>query len=395
MKKVVIIVPMYQETLTTAEKVSLRQLYAVLGQYPIVFMVPEKMQHSAFLKDKAFEVWPDKNLASRRGYSELLLEPSFYRRFQDYEYILIYQLDAFVFSDKLLDFCTMGYDYIGAPLPPFCLDTVRARVGNGGFSLRRVSSCIAMTSEREKIYQQTGKRELFEWGEDRFFAYCGQESDIPFSVPPISIAQDFSIESNVAHSWRKLMRGVYPFGCHGWSKPNYFSFWHLYMKDYVEDSFLERIYQELQKDKMVYCYDDMMDWSWPMLIKRFLERTMKQKTVLPIDRKYILWGYGVRGKTIEKLLHHMHCEVVYIFDRTKRDVSETVHLPISYPNEKIIETGQYRIVIGTTKYEKEIAEQLEKFGLRRYEDYLTYTDVIQAMIDGYFLPLWKKYRHGG
>lgn len=47
-----------------------------------------------------------------------MLEADFYRRFGKYKYMLIYQLDAFVFSDKLLDFCEMGYDYIGAPVYP-------------------------------------------------------------------------------------------------------------------------------------------------------------------------------------------------------------------------------------------------------------------------------------
>ena len=49
----------------------------------------------------------------------MLLTADFYRRFTDYEYILIHQLDVFLFEDKLLEFCDMGYDYIGAPYPKF------------------------------------------------------------------------------------------------------------------------------------------------------------------------------------------------------------------------------------------------------------------------------------
>lgn len=45
-----------------------------------------------------------------------MLSAEFYDRFAAYEYVLIYQLDAFVFADRLAEFCQMGYDYIGAPV---------------------------------------------------------------------------------------------------------------------------------------------------------------------------------------------------------------------------------------------------------------------------------------
>ena len=51
------------------------------------------------------------NSAFVKAYKDTL-----YSRFEKYEYMLIYQLDAFVFSDRLMEFVEAGYDYIGAPL---------------------------------------------------------------------------------------------------------------------------------------------------------------------------------------------------------------------------------------------------------------------------------------
>ncbi len=43
-----------------------------------------------------------------------MMDNTFYKQFLNYEYILIYQLDAFVFKDEL-NYCSQGIDYVGAP----------------------------------------------------------------------------------------------------------------------------------------------------------------------------------------------------------------------------------------------------------------------------------------
>jgi hypothetical protein len=66
-----------------------------------------------------------------------------YKCFASYDYILIYQLDAWVFKDDLEKWCAKEFTYIGAP---FFND--RGEIfpfpGNGGFSLRHVASFIAL-----------------------------------------------------------------------------------------------------------------------------------------------------------------------------------------------------------------------------------------------------------
>ena len=50
--------------------------------------------------------------------------------FLEYQYMLIYQLDAFVFEDKLDYFCELGYDYIGIPVPDYTDTNVSTKVVN-------------------------------------------------------------------------------------------------------------------------------------------------------------------------------------------------------------------------------------------------------------------------
>jgi hypothetical protein len=48
-------------------------------------------------------------------YSQLLMSKEFYELFIEYDYIIIYQLDCFVFKDSLENWLYTGFDYIGAP----------------------------------------------------------------------------------------------------------------------------------------------------------------------------------------------------------------------------------------------------------------------------------------
>ena len=163
MKEVVVVIPVYTEELTPFEQISLAQAQKVLARYDICFMAPERMRASLTAKGMRAEFWPDACFANVVGYSKLLLTPEFYERFAEYEYMLIYQLDAFVFSDRLESFCDMGYDYIGAPLPYWSGWPYRMYlVGNGGLSLRKISSCIRVARDKSAIYEKTQAQDIME-----------------------------------------------------------------------------------------------------------------------------------------------------------------------------------------------------------------------------------------
>ena len=147
-KNVVVVIPRYRAELSLSESISLNRAKRVLGKYPIVYMSPESLA----LKEPA-AYFPDEDFSGRLAYSKLLLTPRFYEKFADYEYMLLYQLDAFVFYDKLAYFCSLGYDYIGAPMTRYSWrnigNMVGNMVGNGGLSLRKISSCIRVTRSKE------------------------------------------------------------------------------------------------------------------------------------------------------------------------------------------------------------------------------------------------------
>lgn len=142
-KQVAIVVPVTQrEHLTAEEQVSLRHLLQYLAPYPKYFVAPESggTEHPDF----SVKRFSNKFFGSALAHSNLMLSREFYAAFSEYEYILDYHLDSLVFSDRLEQWCATGVDYIGAPWiksehSPW-VDT--PRVGNGGFSLRKIRSFL-------------------------------------------------------------------------------------------------------------------------------------------------------------------------------------------------------------------------------------------------------------
>ena len=111
-----------------------------------------------------FVGFDDQYFTSVQSYSELLLEREFYAHFEEYEYILICQLDAILIGN-ISNLPSSDFDYIGSPwefgykvaqyrkkliidsrLNAF-LPSKTINVGNGGLSLRNVTSMAAISEE--------------------------------------------------------------------------------------------------------------------------------------------------------------------------------------------------------------------------------------------------------
>jgi len=229
MQQVAIVIPVYQGTLSETEKISLRQCQRVLGQHPIIIICPENLDTN-FISDhiEAYSVirFPTNYFLSPKTYNHLLVSESFYLEFLAYEYILIYQLDAYVFEDKLVAWCHKGYDYIGAPKlkkehytgkNSFVSDPI---LMNGGLSLRNVKSLLRYIRYYGFFFK--------EWkaNEDAMFSFA-QHRAYPFrwllKLPNWREALSFSVEKN-PQIGIELLGGDLPFGCHAWEKYNP-SFW--------------------------------------------------------------------------------------------------------------------------------------------------------------------------
>jgi hypothetical protein len=246
-----ILIPVYKLEFDDYEITSLKQCCKILADYPVVFVKPVSLDLSHILNafpQTSTESFDDTYFNSLFDYNRLMLSSTFYERFSDCEYILIYQLDAYVFKDELKKWCRKNYDYIGAPFLikpkyhrffPYVFLRIKAffylftgrpcrpvmlgdKIGNGGFSLRKVKSHLKVTLEkRKKInYFLERSKQHSEYNEDVF---CGTQNP-EFSCPDLHEAITFSIDDYPAVGL-KMNNGNLPFGCHGWSKPERLIFW--------------------------------------------------------------------------------------------------------------------------------------------------------------------------
>ncbi len=247
---VAVVVPVYRQELLADERLSLRHLEAHLAGYDRFFIAPESLspRHPGF-EVKAF---PDHYFESVDTYSRLLLSAFFYRSFERYRYILIYQLDCLVFSDSLAEWCDAGWDYLGAPwlVDPANPDRGFSRVGNGGFSLRRIDACLRVLEatgvggagaslsdllraplpdlapyrllKRLRVLKEA--RRGVDWyaghyslNEDHFWSDRATLFDPGFRIAPADVALGFAFERAPRYCFARHSDKL-PFGCHGWAR---------------------------------------------------------------------------------------------------------------------------------------------------------------------------------
>ena len=253
--------------MTTWEEKSYRQCLKILGSHKIGIFTYKELDVSSYDQiAKEYNISIDyfcfnrSYFSSVRGYNQLMLTKDFYKRFTDYEYMLIYQLDAWVFRDELDYWCDQEYDYIGAPVYKYLGNGKYAKenpfVGNGGFSLRKVSYCMKVLSYPSFIpfikplnYIKTyGK--IFKWyailpnalgrrnnikdfinrnNEDIIFSHFISESFMKIRIPDIKTAIRFAFEMYPSKLYR-INNNELPFGCHAFEKYEFDNFWNKYIK---------------------------------------------------------------------------------------------------------------------------------------------------------------------
>lgn len=160
MKKCIIIIPTHTFDLKDYEIMSLKQVLSfyqnkyndidIAISYPWDLDIYELEKYninltSGILTFKHHPYWFNSDI----NYNKLCLKNDFYFPFvNNYEYMLIYQLDAFIFKDELHYWCNKEYDYIGG------FDAVgwfSKYAFNGGLSLRKLSIFNKLTSENDLL----------------------------------------------------------------------------------------------------------------------------------------------------------------------------------------------------------------------------------------------------
>jgi hypothetical protein len=229
---VVVVIPIYQSVLSEGEKLSLRQCLKILGRYPVQVVKPQNLDISNVKEEfpaLEFISFNDSFFKSVDAYNKLLVSVDFYKTFSAYEFMLIYQLDAYVFKDELEDWCKKGFDYIGAPSLhqekydqlPAGSENIYAEalsssrfVLNGGLSLRRIPAFLRYLKIYNLFYPQ--------WigNEDMLFS---QEATrlIPMKMflklPTWQQALYFAFEKSPAATY-EITNHQLPFACHAWER---------------------------------------------------------------------------------------------------------------------------------------------------------------------------------
>ncbi|HMJ67954.1 MAG TPA: DUF5672 family protein [Cyclobacteriaceae bacterium] len=262
---VAVVIPIYREKPLPLEIVSLARCCQVLSKYDIIFVCPDKLDVSwyrEFCKEKgtiSVESFDPGYFTGIEGYNRLLVSAKFYERFLKYDFILIHQLDAYVFDDTLEHWCALSLDYIGAPWidiswheeyrgrvkvdifkkQSFLLRQLTKikwklknldsrdslRVGNGGLSLRKVKTFFDIASVAEKPEPL--------YNEDVFWSMYVALTHDDFRIADVKTAVSFCFDSKPAVCL-SLNAGKLPFATHGWYRnageyDGNFDFWKSYI----------------------------------------------------------------------------------------------------------------------------------------------------------------------
>ncbi len=228
LNKCVIVVPIYKLEFDYDEYHSIVQLFNILGKYNIVAIYPQSLDLTYYLNTfnftEYYSLWDSHFENYPYGYNALLMSDGFYDMFSEYEYMLIYQPDAWVFKDELEYWCNKGYDHIGAPNLYNAYYDIYIQiggVGNGGFSLRKISWWKKNCKKYEYIKQHIlslNEKDAYSIGEDHFPILINFYENIKCAnLPSLYEAMHFAWEID-PHMLFQLTDYKIPFGCHAYKK---------------------------------------------------------------------------------------------------------------------------------------------------------------------------------
>lgn len=364
-EKVAVVIPYYHNDLSEVEKISYRQCINVLSNYSIILLVPDSMSENDYPHDECLRIQKVKStwLNSVNSYNKMMMMKEFYELFIKYEYILIYQLDAIVFLDKLHYFCELNYDYIGAPWLQGCVDVrhldygVRY-VGNGGLSLRKVASFLKTLAEKNV--------DIDTWTEDVFWSCCDSEK---FKVAPTEVALGFAFETQVRKCYERNHFQL-PFGCHAWTKYD-LDFWKEHACE--NNDFFRTLVDNGEKKDEIINYIDKKFIEAPVEI---VNEWKKQRNI----KNVYVFGTGVLGKMYSLPLAKAQLSQFYYLDNNKERWGDTLY-GIEIVNPQVLLDGQVedRLIIVAIKMYEEIYKQLQKMGIDVDKEVITYEEFATEM----------------
>lgn len=359
-ENVVVVIPYFHNELSEVEQISLYQCNKILCEYDKVLVIPQKLECKV-PPEYMVEVVPDEWMESVDSYNQMMVNIEFYRRFMKYDYMLIHQLDALVFSDKLLEFCKMGYDYIGAPWLSgrrkiYNFTREYFYVGNGGLSLRRIRTFINIC-EIEKPCD-------ISIPEDVFWSFHRSEY---FKVPEIEVAIKFAMEEQIERSI-KMNNYEMPFGCHAWYKFDLEA-----LKPYLTK-------YNIPIPNVKYSFlDKDIGWNGKDLYDA-TENDLKEIINCPLNKnvRFVVFGTGQVAEDAYTLFSVMEIENIVYIDNDYSRQGEYFYNKTIYSLENILEGEEKNnvfIIAMGKKNRSEVKIQLQNIGYIFEKNIFYYYDI--------------------
>jgi len=255
MNSVQVVIPLYKTTLDQTELLSLKRSLRILKRHPFTIVCPEDLDLTnikKYFENVGYQIIRFSPIFFKNidGYNRLMLSEIFYNAFSEVDYILICQTDVLVIRDELNFWCSTNFDYIGAPwigsprnfwniylteITNFLKRIVGKKekrynhlfkVGNGGFSLRKVNKHKKIVSKHSDLidyYIQNRQKEYYHI-EDVFFSMKAPQLDPDFAIPEWKIALKFCMDRKPKLAL-EFNQGKLPFAIHGFNKPKVQKFW--------------------------------------------------------------------------------------------------------------------------------------------------------------------------
>ena len=273
LRDVAVVIPIYRTDLETFEIISIDFNKKRFDGKEVFLVTPFKLQNHprviALAENIAARIESFNNgfFKNIEGYNKLMLNFDFYNKFSNFDYILICQLDALLISSNLDYWTSKKYDYVGAPWVSKVDNIIATKgVGNGGFSLRRVSKFLEVLSAKKLVFSEldylnlsarSGLRNIvllrllnnpilrklninalavflffFKANEDFFWSFFAKFFVKNFSLPDPEDALLFSFEL-YPRECLQFTKGVLPVGCHAWQKYDR-NFWEQHLPELLD-----------------------------------------------------------------------------------------------------------------------------------------------------------------
>jgi hypothetical protein len=266
--KIAIVIPNHKQEITNEEKISLNNAKNKFLVYEKFLLIPNNLKMNFDTNGFKIKETNPVFFSTYINYNKFLLNSDFYKNFGEFDYVLIFQLDCLFFSnEKNLKYFS-SFDFVGPPH----INIKKKRFSgtlNGGFSFRKVSSCIkTLKSEKFNIFNfryiqiryflnknrffhflkfftevfilsiftKIFKRKTYNfsniffkvfpkyYNEDIFWSIFSNLFDKNFKIASFKEALSFGFDKDPEQMF-KLNNNKLPLGCHCWYKGENKNFW--------------------------------------------------------------------------------------------------------------------------------------------------------------------------